>query len=200
VEIVKKVIATLLAGAILFGGGSLASAEYYVKKGDTLTGIAKKYGMSYTDIKQLNPQILNYNSIKVGQLINVRTKDKAQDLIDYARSLQNETIYVYGGQNAPYRTDCSGWVQYIYKKFGVTLPRVSRDQAKVGTPVAFKDLRKGDLMFFSSGRADKQITHVGIYLGNNMWISNLKTGSNVVIFSTFGSWTQKSFMWGTRVL
>jgi cell wall-associated NlpC family hydrolase len=82
----------------------------------------------------------------------------------------------------------------------VTLPRVSRDQAKVGTPVAFKDLRKGDLMFFSSGRTDKQITHVGIYLGNNMWISNLKTGSNVVIFSTFGSWTQKSFMWGTRVL
>lgn len=176
-----------------------ASAEYYVKKGDTLWGISQKYKMRYADLINLNPHIFNPNHIKVGDYIIVRSSDMATDLTDYAKSLQDVTVYQYGGQNPPYKTDCSGWVQYIYGRFGIDLPRVSKDQARVGTSITFQQLKKGDLMFFST-REDKVISHVGIYLGNNYWISNLSSKQNVTILSTWGTWTQKYFLWGQRVL
>lgn len=194
----KKLLSFLLCTALLCTT-TKASAQYIVKQGDTLTKIANKVGMTYKDLRLLNPQHTNPNLIHVGDYINIRTQDKAHDIVEYARSLQDETTYVYGGQQAPTRTDCSGWTQHIYAKFGVKLPRVSRDQARVGTPVLFKYMKKGDLMFFST-RADKVVTHVGIYMGNDYWISNLSTKQDVEILSTFGSWTQRYFLWATRVL
>lgn len=196
----KKVITLTLSLLLLFASG--VSAQHVVEKGDTLGAIAKKYGMSYKDIISLNPQFHNPNIIHIGDRVVIRTKDIAADLVDYAISLKDETDYVYGGQenmSPPLRTDCSGWTQYIYGKFGIKLPRVSRDQAKVGKPVKFQDMKKGDLMFFST-RADKVITHVGIYMGDNYWISNLSTKQDVEILSTWGSWTQKNYLWSQRVI
>lgn len=174
-------------------------AEYHVQSGDAFWKIAKSNGMTLSDLIKLNPHIQNPNRINPGDQIVVRTGDKASDIVDYARALEEVTVYQYGGQNAPTRTDCSGWVQAIYKEFGVTLPRVSRDQAKVGRAVAFKDLKKGDLMYFST-RADKVITHVGIFMTDDFWISNLNTAKSVETLSTFGPWTQKYFMWARRVI
>src|SRR4029078_3571735 len=102
----------------ILGFATIASAEYTVKAGDTLTGIAKQYGMSYADLKSLNPQIKNPNLIKVNDYINVRSGNKAKDLVDYARSLQDVTTYVYGGQQnqaPPLRTDYIGCRTDIYK-------------------------------------------------------------------------------------
>lgn len=177
------------------------SAEYTVKKGDSLWKISQQSGTPYKDLLTLNPHIDNPSLIHVGDYLVIRTQDVATDVVDFARALQDKTVYVYGGQDfiPILRTDCSGWVQYVYGKFDIKLPRVSKDQAKVGTPVKFADMKKGDLMFFST-RADKVITHVGIYTGDNYWISNLSTGKNVVVLSTWGSWSQKYFMWATRVI
>ena len=178
---------------------TIAHAEYFVQKGDTMSGIAKKNGMLYSSLKSLNPQIPNLNRIYPGQYVNIRKEgQEIKDLTDYARSLQESTHYVYGG-TSPLATDCSGWVQNIFGKFGVKLPRVSRDQARIGKTIPFKDIQAGDLMYFSTV-ADKHITHVGIYLGQNFWISNLNTDKDVQILSTFGSWTQRYFMWAKRVL
>jgi LysM repeat protein len=177
---------------------SLASAQYYVERGDTMKKIAQENHMTLKDLISLNPHIENPNIIHVGDYIVIRSHVETQkDLVDYARSLQESTHYVYGGQNAPYETDCSGWVQSIFKKFGVILPRVSNDQAKTGHPVKFQDLQIGDLMFFST-RSDKKITHVGIYMGNDYWISNLNAKKNVQILSTWGKWSQAYFQWGAR--
>lgn len=174
-------------------------AAYTVKSGDTMWGISKQYSMNYNDILHLNPQLSNPSLINIGQKIVVRSGDKATDITDYAKALQSVTKYQYGGQNAPYVTDCSGWTQYIYKQFNINLPRVSKDQANVGTPITFKNMKKGDLMFFST-RPDKVISHVGIYLGNNQWISNLSTKQNVTVLSTYGTWTQQYFLWAQRVI
>jgi cell wall-associated NlpC family hydrolase len=163
----KKLVAALTAAMVL-GGATAANAQHIVKKGETLGGIAKQYGMGYKDIIELNPQFPNPNLIHIG-----------------------DTVI--------YRTDCSGWTQHIYGKFGVKLPRTSREQARVGTPVKFQDMKKGDLMFFST-RADKVITHVGIYMNDGYWISNLSTKQDVEILSTWGNWTQKYFLWAQRVL
>jgi cell wall-associated NlpC family hydrolase len=195
----KKLVGLYIAAFLIFGGSTLANAQHIVQKGDNMYKIAKQHNMNLNDLIKLNPQHPNPNKIHIGDYIITRDGSKATQLIEYARSLQDVTTYVYGGQQAPFKTDCSGWVQYIYKKFGVTLPRVSRDQAKIGTPVKFANMQKGDLMYFST-RADKVITHVGVYMGENYWISNLNTDKDVEIFTTWGAWTQKYFLYAKRVL
>jgi peptidoglycan DL-endopeptidase CwlO len=72
--------------------------------------------------------------------------------------------YVWGGES-PSGFDCSGLVQYVYKKFGVNLPRVSQDQAHAGRAVSAADAKPGDLVFYHN-----PATHVGIYLGNGMML------------------------------
>lgn len=194
----KHVMATIFAALFFFGIGSAAHAQHYVAKGDSLAKIAFEYKMNLKDLISLNPHIKNPNIIKPGDYIVIRSgAETAADIVDYAKSLQYTTAYSYGGQNFPTATDCSGFVQGVYKKFGVTLPRVSKDQAKTGKPVKFENLQIGDLMFFSN-RADHVISHVGIYMGNDYWISNLNTEKDVQILSTWGKWARESFMWGTR--
>lgn len=195
----KKHLLTSVIGLFLFFGISTAAqAQHYVTKNETLYSIAKEHKMSLTDLISLNPHITNPNNIHINDYIIVRTdEEKAKNIVEYARSLQDITAYSYGGQNFPKSTDCSGFVQGVYKKFGITLPRVSKDQAKTGKPIKFQDLQIGDLMFFSN-RADKVISHVGIYMGNDYWISNLNTIKDVEILSSWGNWSQKYFMWGTR--
>lgn len=187
---------TLLLASTLFI--SPVNAQHYVEKGESLSKIAQEHKMSLKDLISLNPHIKNPNIIHVGDYIIIRSVVEAKkDLVDYARSLQDVTAYKFGGTNAPYETDCSGWIQAIYKKFGVDLPRTSKEQAKTGTPVKFTELQLGDLMFFST-RADKTITHVGLYMGNDLFISNLNEIKDVEILSTWGKWSQDTFLWGTR--
>jgi|SRR5690242_1592789 len=199
----KRLLTAGLTAALLIGFSSNASAEYYVEKGDSFYKIAREFEMSLSDLISLNPHIVDPNKIKVGDYIVVRSNEVQKDLVDYARSLQESTKYVYGGADytPPMNTDCSGWVMAIFKKFGVNLPRTSQEQAVTayGTPVTFNDLQIGDLMFFST-RADKKITHVGIYLGDEAkaWISNLNSDKDVQILSKWGTWTQQHFMWGKR--
>lgn len=197
----KLGLAALAFTAALTFSSTKAHAQHYVEKGDTFYKIAKEYHMNLKDLISLNPHIKNPDAIMPGDYIVIRSgSEKAADLIDYAKSLQYTTAYSYGGNNFPSSTDCSGWVQGIYKKFGINLPRVSRDQAKTGSPVKFQDLQEGDLVFFSTA-SDKHITHVGIYMGTNngsMFISNLNTAKDVEILPIWGKWSRDYFMWGTR--
>jgi peptidoglycan DL-endopeptidase CwlO len=68
--------------------------------------------------------------------------------------------YRYGA-TGPNAFDCSGLVSWAFKKAGKSLPRTSRAQSKVGTPVSRAELQPGDLVFFY-----KPVSHVGIYIGN----------------------------------
>jgi len=83
--------------------------------------------------------------------------------------------YVWGGAS-PSGFDCSGFVLYVYKKVGVSLPHSSRMQYTCGRPVARSELKPGDLVFFYS-----PISHVGIYIGEGQMIHAAGTGKNVRI-------------------
>lgn len=197
----KKLTRILILSFVLtlsFAG--VTAAQYNVQKSDTLYGVAWKYKMGYQDLRSLNPQIKYPNQINIGQSIVVRTPDKAGNIVDYAKVLQSQTKYVYGAdiKLAPYRADCSSWTKHIYAKFGIQLPRTSGEQAHTGTPIKFNDMKKGDLMFFANNGST--ISHVGIYMGNGKWISNLNTAKSVQIFSVWGPWTQQKFMWAQRVI
>ena len=76
--------------------------------------------------------------------------------------------YVWGG-STPSGFDCSGFVQYVLKQCGISVPRTTELQAQVGQEIRKSELRPGDLVFLQNTyRAG--ISHVGIYIGNDQMI------------------------------
>lgn len=83
--------------------------------------------------------------------------------------------YVYGGTSLTHGTDCSGFAMSVYRKFGISLPRTSRDQSTVGKRVSVSEARAGDLVFYSNGGS---VNHVAICIGGGRVVhaSNPSTG------------------------
>jgi len=79
-----------------------------------------------------------------------------------------DTRYKWGGKSER-GIDCSGFTSMIYEKvLGIQIPRSSREQIRIGSPVEnVNDLRFGDLVFFKSGRRNPG--HVGIYIGDGLF-------------------------------
>lgn len=111
--------------------------------------------------------------------------------------------YVYGGAAPGVGFDCSGFVQYVFSRHGVDLPRTSRQQAKAGRAVTtnLSGLQPGDLMLFSSkGRG---VDHVAIYAGNNR-ILHSSAGAGGVVYDDLstprGKWYVARLVASRRVL
>lgn len=107
------------------------------------------------------------------------------------------------GSKGPNTFDCSGFAGYVYKQFGMTLGASSRDQYKIGKNVERKDLRKGDLVFFTSRSSGKNVGHVGI-----VWEVNKETGDfkfihasiRGVVISDFAGYYVKRYVGARRVI
>lgn len=99
------------------------------------------------------------------------------DLCQYAKQFVGNP-YVWGGTSLTKGADCSGFVQSVFKQFGVSLPRSSRQQVGVGTKISLADAKPGDLIFYAKGGT---INHVALYIGDGQVVhaSSPKTGIRI---------------------
>ena len=88
--------------------------------------------------------------------------------------------YVWGGTSLTHGCDCSGFTQSVLKNFGISIPRVSRDQARTGSKVTSANMRPGDLIFYANRSGT--INHVGMYIGNGQVVNAASTRSGIRIY------------------
>jgi cell wall-associated NlpC family hydrolase len=98
-------------------------------------------------------------------------------------------------------TDCSGFVQYLYRKADIHLPRVSAEQAQLGKVAArsmdFSRLLPGDLLFFHDG--GRLIGHAGIYLGEGKMIHAASHSRGVTVSDLRQPYYQRNFVVAKRL-
>jgi len=92
--------------------------------------------------------------------------------------------YVWA-EEGPDAFDCSGLTYNIYGSMGISIPRVAREQAKMGKTIPFSQLAYGDLIFFgNTNRRSRYINHVGIYLRDG-WFAHASSKARKVTISHF---------------
>ena len=95
---------------------------------------------------------------------------RRSEIVATARQVMGQP-YRYGGEGDG-GFDCSGLIQYAYASHGVTMPRVSTDQAQVGDAVAraLDELEPGDILTFTMSPGGTRVSHVGLYVGEGRFI------------------------------
>ena len=180
---------------------SLAYADTYytVKSGDSLWKISKLQGVTVEQIQRLNSitstlifpgkkLIIAKESRDTTTTVVSRGTSRMGTIIEYAKSFVG-VPYLYGGQS-PKGFDCSGYIMYVFKNFGISLPRTAAEQYYRGARVGANDARPGDIVAFGSAR---NITHTGIYLGGGKFIS-ATSSQGVMVSPVYDAY------WGKRLL
>ena len=127
-----------------------------------------------------------------------RGKSLSLSIIDFAKRMIG-VDYVWGG-TTPKGFDCSGFVSYVFKNFGIKLNRTSVSQAQQGTKVKKENLMPGDLVFFDTNGGHNRINHVGMYIGGGKFIQSSSESSGVVISDITGGFYANTYMTARRVL
>lgn len=125
---------------------------------------------------------------------------RESDLKSELKSLISQELgkpYKWGG-TGPYSYDCSGLVYSLFGKLGISLPRTSKSQAKVGTYVSKDNLLYGDLVFFAKDGAN--VNHVGIYIGNGNFVHAPSTGDVVKISTLTSGYYANCYYTARRIL
>lgn len=116
---------------------------------------------------------------------SVEGQTLADKIVAYSKTLLG-VPYVWAGYSTK-GLDCSGFTKYVFSKFGITVPRSSYAYSGIGTKVSRSELQKGDILLWDIDR-NGTIGHVGIYIGNGMFIHASSSKGKVVTraLATYG--------------
>ena len=128
-------------------------------------------------------------------------KQNIEKVISTAKSYRG-TPYRYGGTTRS-GIDCSALIFHSYNSIGINLPRTSAEQSKVGKNVPARNLQKGDLVFFATGKSRRQITHSGIVTevsSRGVYFIHSSTSLGVTEDNLSHPYWNKAFRFGKRIL
>ena len=98
------------------------------------------------------------------------TNVTGEELVAYARQFVGNP-YKWGGNSLTNGVDCSGFVHLIYAHFGISTPRYSQAFKNVGQPVAYENMKAGDVVVYPG--------HVAIYIGNGCIVEAQSTRAGI---------------------
>lgn len=148
----------------------------------------------HTSAPRLNYQSLARASLKLG--MDIERTDNHQLYIQAAEWIG--TPYRAGGTSKR-GTDCSGLVAQLYKKvYHIRLPRSTSGQLEESRKVSRRNLREGDLVFFTSRTSRKKVAHVGIYLKDGKFI-HASTSRGVIVSSLKEDYYSRHWLRGGRI-
>ncbi|MBR4550007.1 MAG: SH3 domain-containing protein [Oscillospiraceae bacterium] len=124
------------------------------------------------------------------QAVSSAGSASGREVADYALQYVG-TPYRWGGVDPATGFDCSGFAYYVYKHFGYTLNRVASEQALNGRHVEAANMQPGDLLCFYSGGS--YIGHVGIYIGNNLFVHAATSSTGVITSELTGYYAKRGF-------
>ncbi len=104
--------------------------------------------------------------------------------------------YVFGGSSPSKGFDCSGLVYWACARNGISVPRISREQASVGKKIPRGNLRPGDIVVF---RIPRSGYHTGIYIGQNNFVHSPKPRARVRIESLSVQYWDRYYVTARRV-
>ncbi len=113
------------------------------------------------------------------ELANQQASQRSK-IVNYALQFVGNR-YVWGGTSLTNGTDCSGFTQSVLRHFGISIPRVSRDQAKTGKSINSNQMRPGDLIFYTNSSGT--VNHVAMYIGNGQVVHAASRKSGIKISS-----------------
>lgn len=150
-------------------------------------------------------------TVLVSENNNVNRSGLSRDVFENISAITEKYLgkkYVYGA-SGPNSFDCSGFSYYILTNYygeylklqGIGgFPRRASEQANIGTTVNRKDLAKGDLVFFDTeGKIGNNISHVGIYIGNDQFIHASTSKKKIVKSSLSESYYNIRYMKAIRL-
>jgi cell wall-associated NlpC family hydrolase len=123
--------------------------------------------------------------------------EAGQHLADFAQEYVGSR-YVWGG-TGPYGFDCTGFVQFVYGEFGISLPRNEAGQLASGERVSGDEVQPGDILVFANTYR-RGLSHVGIYLGEGRFVHAVDEAHGVTVSNLWDSYWSPRFVGASRAL
>lgn len=177
----KAVAITVVCAAVAMVGAESISADTSAK---TKQGVVLKTSELKVNKVIVSPKkVEEQNTVQSSRSSNTTGKKNTNSSINRGVNKSSSQVanyaynflgrpYVYGA-NGPNAFDCSGFTSYVYRHFGVSLPRTARSQFSAGSAVSRDNLAPGDLVFFNTVG---YLGHVGLYIGGGDFIHAASSG------------------------
>lgn len=193
----SKVLKTLKSGSKVYVLSKEANGWVKVKTLDGTVGYMACYLLKMPS--QLASKTVSRGGFERSQAETFTNLSLAQRILEFAQRFRG-IRYSYGGTSPSTGFDCSGFVQFVFKNFGIHLERTAADMARTnGVRISYSEIKPGDLLFFDTDGGKNYINHVGIYLGGGKFI-HASSARGRVIETDLNSYYGRFFMMAKRVI